>query len=252
MPSTPVAGIMPTPAETANGGLAGLTDKTVGIDRDRRDSGAVHSPSRRGGEAALRLPTHPLVDRCARRPSYRSPHGSPAREPGWQRERIENFTTLISGGTGRGEPDRRWLDRRLPQRPVPERTHAAARRGAGRSGEAGATRQLHEDARTAYPGRSDGRKPRHSRGAEALVRPLLQAALLPRRLPARIQSRQCHARRYRRCRRRPHRCNRPSCRQPANTRSTASSTAPASRWGNCSPSASASTSPVGTVAKLSR
>src|SRR5262249_12868191 len=81
----------------SNGGLTGLRDKTVGI------IGTGATAVQAGphlGEAAKQLyvlqPTPPAIDVRANRPT--DPEWAASLAGGWQRDRIENFTVLTSGG----------------------------------------------------------------------------------------------------------------------------------------------------------
>ena len=102
--------------------------------------------------------------------------------------------------------------------------------------------RLREDGADPRPRRRDRRGPGHRRGAEAVVPPVLQAAVLPRRVPADVQPPERHARRHRRQGRRAHHRDRRRRRPGSSTRSTASSTPPASRSAPPTPAGPATTS----------
>ena len=90
---------------------------------------------------------------------------------GWT-DIIGNLLVRLRQGAGRDDPRR-------------HRAHD----GAGR---------LREDGADPRPRRRDRAGPGDGRGAEAVVSPVLQAAVLPRRLPAHVQPTQRHARGHRR------------------------------------------------------
>ena len=179
----------------SNGTLTGLAGKRVGI--IGTGATAVQCVPHLG-EAADELyvfqRTPSSIDVRANRPT--DPQWASSLEPGWQRRRMENFNNLVSGVF---EPedlvDDGWTDiigklllkmreanaaRLQPRRPRPHR-------GAGR---------LREDGGDPRPGRRHRRRPRDGGGAEALLPAVLQAAVLPRRVPRRVQPAQRHTRRH--------------------------------------------------------
>ena len=182
----------------SNGGLDGLKDKRVGDHRHRRDGRAVRAAPGRGGQGALRLPAHALVHRRARQPADRSGLGRRGCSPAGSSERMDNFNILVSGGFQEEDlVNDGWTDiirnllilaRKRPTRP-------AIDRGAGRDHAAGRLPEDGADPRAGGPGRQG---PGDRRGAEALVQPVLQAAVLPRRISGRLQPAERHPGRHRR------------------------------------------------------
>nr|QQZ49271.1 NAD(P)/FAD-dependent oxidoreductase [Phenylobacterium glaciei] len=105
---------------------------------------------------------------------------------------------------GRG-PGQRRLDRHHPQsRPRRPPARRDVRRS-GQSGRADAAGGLQEDGADPRPGGFRGRRRLNGRGAEALLQPVLQASLLPRRLPGHLQPPQRPPDRHQREGRRTHR-----------------------------------------------
>ena len=84
--------------------------------------------------------------------------------------------------------------------------------------------------------------PDDGRGAEAVLPPVLQAAVLPRRVPRHVQPAERHAGRHRRPGRRAHHRARRRRRRRSSTSSTASSSPPASRSAPTTPAAPATRS----------
>ena len=89
--------------------------------------------------------------------------------------------------------------------------------------------RLREDGADPRPRRRDRRGPGDGRGAEAVLPPVLQAAVLPRRVPRHVQPAERHARRHEGQGRRARSPRTASSSTASSTRSTASSTPPASR-----------------------
>ena len=173
--------------------------------RHRRHGGAVRPAPRRGGRAPVRLPAHAVVDRRARQPAHRSGVGSQRSSRAGSRQRMDNFNTLVSGGfAGRG-PRQRRLDRHHRQAAA----HGRSRRGRRRSrrGRSPRTMELADfEKMEQIRARVDEhrRRPGHRRGAQAVLPPVLQAAVLPRRVPRHLQPPERHAGRHRRPGRRAH------------------------------------------------
>ena len=156
-------------------------------------------------------------------------------EPGWQKRVDGELHDAADRWVRRRGPRDGRLDRHLAthsrQAAVVARTRPVARRECS-----GLPRQRRrEDGRDPRPGRRDHRRPRHRRGAEALVPATLQASVLPRRVPRRVQRAEHAPRRHRRQGRRA-RSPRPASSSTARrTTSTASSTHPGSRSAPSSP-----------------
>ena len=149
--------------------------------------------------------------------------------PGWQQRWLENFTANQTGGHGRRGPGDGRLDR--PGPPHPRQDHgAAAGRVHAREDDGGVRGlRLREDGGDPRPGRRDRRGPGDRPEPEGLVPPAVQAAVLPRRVPAGVQRARHPPRRHRRQGRRAHHRDRRRRRRAWSTRSTASSTRRASR-----------------------
>jgi thioredoxin reductase len=129
-------------------------------------------------------------------------------QPGWQREWLLNFATLQTGGfadedlvrdgwtdiSSASRPGRGRVERGEPFPPDgPARLRGERRR---------------EDDRDPRSRRRDRLGPGHRRGAQAVVPPAVQAALLPRRVPAGLQRTGHPSRRHRRQGRGAHRRDR--------------------------------------------
>ena len=155
--------------------------------RHRRDRGPVRSPPRCGGRAALRLPAHALLDRRARATHRPTPSGLRRSSPAGTATRMENFNTLVSGGfTDEDLVMDGWTEHH-------RQVHRASRRrpdsdfSAAESRSHDGARRLREDGRDPRTGRHRRRGRRHRRGPQALVPAVLQAPVLPRRVPRRLQ-----------------------------------------------------------------
>ena len=198
--STPAAGTTPTPAATRTGTSRGLRDKRVGI--IGTGATAVQCVPHLGAAAEhlyvfQRTPSS--IDVRANRPT----------DPEWAKSLAARLAPAADGqlqhpGVGRlpgRGPGQRRLDRHHPQ----AAGHGAAGPGREPSRREGIAKTLEladfqkmeqirarVDAIVAGPG--DGR------GAEALLPPVLQAPLLPRRVPRHLQPAERHARRHARAR----------------------------------------------------
>ena len=102
-------------------------------------------------------------------------------EPSWQRARMDNFQAIMMGRPGRGRPGGRRVDPPLRRRPAPPASQGhdhgrvpAQRRGA----------RLPDHGDAPAPGRGAGGRPGHGRDPQAVLPVPLQAAVLPRRVPA--------------------------------------------------------------------
>ena len=189
----------------SDGDLTGLADKRVGI--IGTGATAVQCVPHLGacGQAALRVPAHAVVDRRARQPADRSrvgrdPRARLAAASAWR------TSTPSSPAASRSEDlvDDGWTDiiRNLLHRPQRRR-----REPTSSPEELAATdgaRRLREDGADPRPRRRDRQRPGDGRGAEALVPPVLQAAVLPRRVPRHLQPAERAPGRHRGPRRRAH------------------------------------------------
>ena len=150
--------------------------------------------------------------------------------PGWQQRWLENFTANQTGGMA--EEDLvmdGWTD--LARR-VREPDHVVAAGGLHAREDDGGVRglRLREDGGDPRAGRRDRRGRGHGAEPQGVVSPTLQAALLPRRVPAGVQ-RAGHATSSTPTARVSSASPRtPSSSPASSTRSTASSTRRASRW----------------------
>ena len=164
----------------------GLADKRVGIIGTGATAVQCVPHLGEARRAAVRLPAHAVVDRRARQPRRPTRSGPPALEPGWQQQRMDNFNTLVVRRLRRRGPRQRRLDRHHRQ---------AAAHGPARTPPATMTAEALAAARWSWPtSRRWSRsapasttivaRPGDRRGAEAVLPPVLQAAVLPRRVPA--------------------------------------------------------------------
>ena len=181
-------------------------------------------PLAESAEACLRLPAHAVGHRRAGQPAHRPrlrrrPRAGLAAGPDGQ------LPGDHAGPARRRRPGRRRLDPPLRRGPAPptQGGHDAGRVPAQRRGI-----RLQDHGGAPAPGRGAGGRPGHGRDPQALLPLPLQAALLPRRVPAGLQQPERHPGRLPGRHRADHR---PRARSStgSSTRSTASSTAPASR-----------------------
>ncbi len=159
---------------------------------------------------SARRPSSCTCSSARRRRSTCAPTAPPTRSgrrrssPAGRQRRMENFNNLVTGHPRAGGPRQRRLDRHHRQAADPAARgggRRCRRDGAGRDDGAG---RLREDGADPRPRRHDRQRPEHGRGAEAVLPPVLQAAVLPRRVPRHVQPAQRHAGRHRRARRRAH------------------------------------------------
>ncbi len=225
-----------------------------GDHRHRRDRRAVPcrtspAPARRSTSSSARpssvdvrgnVPIDPRLVRLHRR-----------RRAGRQRW-LENFTANQAGGCGRRGPGPGRLDR--PVAPHPREAHGAAarrarrRRTCWRRSRTPTSRRWRRSAPASTPSsrdRDDGRE------AEGLVPPALQAAVLPRRVPAGVQRARARTWSTPTARASSGSPRTASWSAAASTRSTASSTPRASRSAPSTSAAPASTLSAATALKLS-
>ena len=159
--------------------------------RHRRHGRPVRAAPGRVGEGALRLPAHALVrSTCATMPRP-TRHGRRRSSRAGSGGGMDNFNILVAGGdqeedlvhdgwtdifrklTGTAaKKTRRKLGRRLDNVSAPRLMQLA---------------DYQEDEAGARAGGRDRQGPGDRRGAQALVPPVLQAAVLPRRVPADLQ-----------------------------------------------------------------
>ena len=159
--------------------------------RHRRDRGAVHPAARPRRQGAVRLPAHAVVDRRAQQPRDR---------PRVVRDARARLAAQVAAEL-RDAPDRRLRATRISSRTAgPTSRSASATASSQTMGEPArhVRRRDHATARfedsddekmTEIRARVDERRARRGdrRGAQAVVPPALQAALLPRRVPAGLQ-----------------------------------------------------------------
>ncbi len=170
----------PTAAST------GLADKRVGIIGTGATAVQCVPHLGEGAEQLYVFQRTPSsIDVRNNRPT--DPEWAASLEPGWQTERMENFNSLVSGMPAAERPRRRRLDRHHRQA-ARRASSARARTPTSRpraSARADGARRLREDGGDPRARRGDRRRPGDRRGAQALVPPVLQAAVLPRRVPRR-------------------------------------------------------------------
>ena len=187
-----------------DGGLDKLADKRVGIIGTGATAVQCVPHLGAGAEAAVRLPAHAVVDRRAQQPTRPIPTGrrrsSPVGRPNGCRTSTRSCRAcprpndLVDDG---------WTDI-IGKLLVRIQREGAGRRPVARRHRAlDGARRLREDGGDPAPSAGDRRRPRHRRGAQAVVPPVLQAAVLPRRLPAGVQPAERHPRRHRRQGHRP-------------------------------------------------
>ena len=147
--------------------------------RHRRDRRAVRTARRRQREAHVSVPTYAIVDRRAREPPNRSRLGEVVRvrlaAPPHGEFLHADQRRLRGRRSGDGRLDRDH--RQAVARPRTEHRsrvdHAHARDG-----------RLRKDGAGARAGRSNRQRSEHRGSAEALLPPVLQAAVFPRRISA--------------------------------------------------------------------
>ena len=172
--------------------LTELADKVVGLIGTGATGIQCVPPLGRGGRARLRVPAHAVGDRRAgqpaHRPRLRRRAGARAgSRRGWTTSRPSCWASPVDDDL----VDDGWTHHYAAvAQPAPAQGHDARgvpprRRGVRLRGDGGAP----------APGRGDRRRPRHRRGAQAVLPLPVQAALLPRRVPRRVQPAQRHPRR---------------------------------------------------------
>ena len=199
--------------------------------RHRRDRGAVRAaPRRRRPSTSTCSSARRRRSTCAATTGRPIPSGPQASEPGWQKRRMENFNNLVSGVLrGRGPRERR-LDRHHRQAdrdgPPGQRGPAHPRGPRRRRWSWPTSRRWSRSARASTPSSTTSDR----RGAEAVLPPVLQAPVLPRRVPRHVQPAERDPRSTRRAGASSASPSAASWSTASSTSSTASSTPPASRW----------------------
>ena len=193
--STPAAGTTTTPAGTRTARrMDRLADKRVAIIGTGATAVQCVPHLARGLPGALRLPAHPVVGRRARQPAdrpglvrRRSPRraGSSA---GWRTSpptrpaAIADEDLVMDGWTDISQPHPRRRSRTLPGDERTPETMLAAYEDSDF--------EKMEEIRARVD--ADRRGPRRRPAAEGLVPPAVQAAVLPRRVPAGLQRARRH------------------------------------------------------------
>ena len=168
----------------SDGNLTGLAGKRVGI--IGTGATAVQCVPH-VGEAAEHLyvfqRTPSSIDVRANRPT--DPEWAATLEPGWQQRRMDNFNNLVSGGFEEEDlVNDGWTDI-IGKLLVMLRRETSAELTAGRRGRHVGDGGLREDGADPRRGRHDRQRPDDGRGAEAVLPAVLQAPVLPRRVPRR-------------------------------------------------------------------
>ena len=170
--------------------------------RHRGERHPVRAAAGRGGRSSS------TCSSARRRPSASGATGPPIPtsaedfEPGWQRARMDNFQAIIMGRPVEVDlVDDGWTHdyAGVPQRPAHEGMTMAEYLRGRRGG------RLPDHGGAPAPGRGAGGRSGHGRGPQALLPLHVQAAVLPRRVPARPQQPQRHRRRLPRRDRADHR-----------------------------------------------
>ena len=182
----------------SDGGLTGLKDKRVGI--IGTGATAVQCvPHLAAAAKALYVfqRTPSSIDVRANRPT--DPEWAASLAPGWQQRRMDNFNILVSGGFQEEDlVNDGWTDIIRNLLILARRNERAGEAAPGRGRRDAGARRLPEDGADPRPGGRADQGPGHRRGAEALLPPVLQAAVLPRRLSRHLQPPQRHPGRHRR------------------------------------------------------
>ena len=169
--------------------LTKLGDKVVGPHRHRRDRHPVPAPAGGVGQARGRVPAHAVGGRRARQPTHRS------------RLRRRLGAGLAAGPDGQLPGDHARPEGRRGSR---RRRVDAPLRGGPPPAEGGHPRGVHARRRGARlrdhggappPSGGAGGGSRHGRDPQAALPVPVQAPVLPRRVPERVQQRQRHPRR---------------------------------------------------------
>ena len=183
MRSTPRAGTTTTPAamptRPAQARRQARRNRRHG--RDRRSGGAASRPV---CQATLRVPAHAVVGGHARQHAHRSRLGEdPAtRLAGGAQTQLPQLVTVCRGGLRRTGSGVRLLDRTGPQHDRPDRHQPevpppwGSRRSCGPGG-----RGLPDHGAAAAARSRAGRRPRHSRDAEAVLPLPVQTTVFERR-----------------------------------------------------------------------
>ena len=189
--STPAAGTTRTPAATRRRADDEPRRQAGRHHRHRRDRGAVHPAARPRRRRAVRVPAHAVVDRRAQQPRDRPRVVRDARARAGSSEWLLNFATLQTGGFADEDLVKDgWTDisQRIRDRVIVE--HVADGDGARPRRVPSAPTRTATTRRWTRSGRgstTSSRTATTADGAEALVPPAVQAAVLPRRVPAGLQ-----------------------------------------------------------------
>ena len=164
--------------------------------RHRRDRGAVRAAPRRSGRAPLRVPAHAVVDRRARQPPDRSGVGEEPRSRAGTSTAWTTSTSLVSGGFQAEDlVSDGWTDIIRKLLVMVQAAPAATLAGLDimKTMEL-ADFQKMEQIRARVDQIVEDARDR--RGAEAVLPPVLQASVLPRRVPRHLQPAERDARRH--------------------------------------------------------
>ncbi len=184
----------------SDGGLTGLAGKRVGIIGTGATAVQCIPHLAEGAEHLYVFQRTPSsIDVRANRDT--DPEWAAGLEPGWQKKRMDNFNTLVSGGFAEEDlVNDGWTD-------IIGKLLIMLRQDASAIGDPEALARTMELADFEKMEQIRSRVDEivadasDRRGAQAVVPPVLQAAVLPRRVPADVQPRQRHAGRHRRPRR---------------------------------------------------
>jgi len=174
------------------GGLHKLADKRVGI--IGTGATAIQCVSHLGEHSQQlyvfqRTPSS--VDERGNKPT--DPEWVKTLAPGWQAYRNKNFCCAPLRDSGRGGSGRRQVDEPVQESLPPARGDAKFGALQRTDGADVRDRRLPEDERDSRSRVVDRARPANRRGAQAVVRPMVQAPNLQRRVPAYLQPAQCEA-----------------------------------------------------------
>ena len=157
--------------------------------RYRRDRHPVRAAPRRGRWASCSSSSAPRRRSTCAATGRPTRSGSAAVEAGLAAPPHRELPDPHRGRRSRRGPGRRRLDEHR-QETVRDAATQRRRNGGRRPFARSRNRRLRQDGGDPGPRRRDRDRPRHRRGAQTLVRLLLQATVLPRRIPADVQPRQ--------------------------------------------------------------
>ena len=179
-------GLRATPAAARASRSPKLGDKVVGAHRHRRHRHPVPAAAGRGGQARLRVPAHAVGHRRARQPAHRARLRRQRCEPGWQQARMDNFQAIMLGKPVDADlVDDGWTHHYAAVHHPPRRKGMTLEEYI-RSGEE-VDFGIMEEHRRRVDGARD--RSRDGRDPQAVLPLPVQAAVLPRRVPARVQQR---------------------------------------------------------------